>query len=152
MVLQENTNCIADEERSERCKAACKKLSEAIKNSGAKVVYYVRPPVGYEKFGSTPVEQCKKLDLLFSEIAEETDGICAYVNRAFEVALTQTDLRLHGPDNAHTSEYGAYLVASVIVAAITGRSPMELDYDGLDKDKAQILQKIANDVAQGNKE
>jgi hypothetical protein len=146
VVLQENTNCIADEEKSERCKNACKKLSEAIKNSGAKVVYYVRPPVGYEKFGSTPVEQCQKLDLLFSEIADETDGICAYVNRAFEIALTQTDIRLHGPDNAHTSEYGAYLVACVIISTITGLSPLKLDFNELDPDKASVLQKIAQSV------
>lgn len=147
-VLQDNGNCISSEEMREECIRSCGALADAAEKSGAKVYYYVRPPYGYEKWGFAPVDQCRELDLLFSEIAEKTGAVCAYVNRAFAYAINNnSDIRLWGDDNAHTSPEGAYLAVCVIFAAIYRKSASTLDSNGINE--AKVLQGIADKVVLG---
>ena len=115
--------------------------------SGAKLCYYVRPPYGYEAFGRSPVEQCRAFDELFTDIASKNGAVCAYVNRAFAYAIENTDIRLWGDDNAHTSDEGAYLAVCVHFAAIYGKSATILDENGIEK--AKELQQIADKIVFG---
>ena len=145
--LQDNGNCVENDEKREACISACDLLSSKAIASGAKLFYYVRPPYGYEAFGRTPIEQCRAFDELFTGIANKNGAVCAYVNRAFEYAIKNTDIRLWGDDNAHTSEAGAYLAVCVHFAAIYGKSATILDENGIEK--AKELQQIADKVVFG---
>lgn len=147
VVLQDNGNCVENDEKREACISACELLSSKAIASGAKVFYYVRPPYGYEAFGRTPIEQCRAFDELFTDIASKNGAVCAYVNRAFAYAIDNTDIRLWGDDNAHTSEAGAYLAVCVHFAAIYGKSATLLDENGIEK--AKELQQIADKVVFG---
>ena len=147
VVLQDNGNCVSSDEKRSACINACEVLSSKAIESGAQVCYYVRPPYGYEAFGRTPVEQCRAFDELFTEIAKKNGASCAYVNRAFEYAIGNTDIGLWGDDNAHTSEVGAYLAVCVHFAAIYGKPSTLLGDNGLEN--AKILQEIADKIVFG---
>lgn len=147
VVLQDNGNCVSSDEKREACIASCDILSSKAIESGARVCYYVRPPYGYEAFGCSPVEQCRAFDELFTKIAAKNGASCVYVNRAFEYAIENTDIRLWGDDNAHTSPAGAYLAVCVHFATIFGRSATLLDGNGVEN--AKMLQEIADKVVFG---
>ena len=147
VVLQDNGNCVENDERRAASVAASEILGKAARDSGAKVYYYVRPPYGYEAFGRSPVEQCREFDRFFTEIAEREGAVCLYVNRAFEYAIENTDIRLWGDDNAHTSEAGAYLAVCVHFATIFGKSASLLGENGVEN--AKELQEIADIIVLG---
>lgn len=147
VVLQDNGNCVENDERRAALVAASEILCKAARESGAKVYYYVRPPYGYEAFGRSPVEQCREFDRFFTEIADREGAVCAYVNRAFEYAIENTDIRLWGDDNGHTSDEGAYLAVCVHFATIYGKSATLLDGNGVQN--AKILQEIADKIVFG---
>ena len=147
VVLQDNGNCVENEEKRAASALATEVLGKAARESGAKVYYYVRPPYGYEAYGRDPIEQCREFDSFFSEIAEREGAFCAYVNRAFEYAIENTSIRLWGDDNAHTSEAGAYLAVCVHFATIYGKSATLLDSNGIDESK--ILQELADRIVFG---
>ena len=147
VVLQDNGNCVENDERRAASTSAIEILGKAARESGARVYYYVRPPYGYEAFGRSPVEQCREFDRFFTEIADREGAVCAYVNRAFEYAIENTDIRLWGDDNAHTSDEGAYLAVCVIFATVYGKSASLLDENGIDE--AKILQEIADKIVFG---
>ncbi len=150
VVLQDNSSCIADLERRAACRAACGVLAKEIAASGAKLYFYVRPPREKEKFGYDSIGQCRELDLLFSGIARELGGKCAFVNRAFAYAIKHHDIDLWGPDRAHTSPEGAYLVAATIFATLFDRPATALDaVEGIDKTVARTLLEVAEKIAHG---
>ena len=147
VVLQDNGNCVENDEKREASASAIEILGKAARESGARVYYYVRPPYGYEAFGRSPIEQCREFDRFFSEIAEREGAVCAYVNRAFEYAIENTTIRLWGDDNAHTSEAGAYLAVCVHFATIFGKPSNLLGPNGIDE--AKLLQEIADRIVFG---
>ena len=147
VVLQDNGNCVENDERRAASVAASEILCKAARESSAKVYFYVRPPYGYETFGRSPVDQCREFDRFFTEIADREGAICAYVNRAFEYAIENTDIRLWGDDNAHTSEAGAYLAVCVHFATIYGKSATLLGENGVRE--AKVLQEIADRIVFG---
>jgi len=148
--LQDNGNCIANDEMREACRAAARALAEKIKESGARLYFYVRPPYKYDAFGRTAFEQCRAFDELFTPLADELGGTCAYVNRAFAAAMQHEGLSLWGPDDAHTGEAGAYLAVCVFFAVLTGRSASALDtVEGVTPAQAQVLGQIADQVVFG---
>ena len=93
------------------------------------------------------MEQCRAFDELFTDIASKNGAVCAYVNRAFEYAIENTDIRLWGDDNAHTSEAGAYLAVCVHFATIFGKSATILNENGIEN--ARCLQEIADKIVFG---
>ncbi len=145
--LQDNGNCIADEEKRLASKNACRTLDAAIKRTGAQTRIYVRPPYGYEKFGRDPIEQCIAFDELFGEIGHEIGAQCSYVNRAFAYLLQNSDLNPYGPDNAHTSPEGAYLIVCTIFASLYNTSSTVLGTNGINTDIAKMLQQIADKIS-----
>lgn len=145
--LQDNGDCISSDEKREACIRSCFELTDAAHKSGARVYYYVRPPYGYEKWGFSPTEQCREFDLLFSKMAEDNGAVCAYVNRAFAYAIENTDIRLWGDDNAHTSEQGAYLAVCVFYATLCRKPATMLDGNGVEN--AKVLQEIADKIVFG---
>ena len=150
VLLQDNGNCVASEERRAACRAACLALADAIWKSGAALYFYVRPPYEYEKFGFTAVEQCREFDLLFEKIARELGGTCAFANRAFAYAIKHLDVDLWGPDRAHTSPEGAFLVAATIFATLFAYPATALDaVEGIDKAVAHKLLAVAEKIAHG---
>lgn len=145
--LQDNGNCIADDAKRSASKNACKTLDDAIKKTGAKTRIYVRPPYGYEKFGYSPLKQCAEFDNLFGEIASEIGAECSYVNRAFAYLAQHSDLNPYGPDNAHTSPEGAYLIVCTIFASLYNTSSTILGTNGINTDTAKMLQQIADKIS-----
>lgn len=147
VILQDNGNCVSNEEKRAACVLACRVLAEAARESGARLCFYVRPPYGTEAFGRTPFEQCRAFDELFGELAAEHHACCAYVNRAFAYAMTHLPYDLWGDDHAHTSRYGAYLAICVFFATLFGRSATQLAPDGLPFEAATALQEVADRIA-----
>ena len=84
---------------------------------------------------------------MFTDIASKNGAVCVYVNRAFEYAIENTDIRLWGDDNAHTSDEGAYLAVCVHFATIFGKSATILDENGIEN--ARSLQEIADKIVFG---
>ena len=146
VILQDNSICIKDDAHREATDRACELLCKAIRESGAKLYFYVRPPTGKVNYGYTSLQQCEKLDTLFTQLAEKHGGECIYVNRAFAEAIWTTDYNLWGEDNAHTGKLGGYLTVCTFFKAMTGKSPTALSYNGLDETTAQALQDIADAV------
>ena len=145
--IQDNGNCISSGEMRAKSKHAAETLGAAIRASGARVGIYIRPPYGYESFGCDPVGQCREFDKHFGEIADGIDAVCACVNRAFAYAIKNTNYNLWGPDNAHTSEYGAYLAVCVFFCTIFKVSSTVLDAVGISAEDAHNLQAIADKIA-----
>ena len=145
--LQDNGNCISSGEMRAKSKCATETLDAKIRASGARTGIYIRPPYGYESFGCDPVGQCREFDKHFGAIADSIDAVCAYVNRAFAYAIKSTDYNLWGPDNAHTSEYGAFLAVCVFFCTIFKVSSTVLDAVGISAEDAHNLQTIADKIA-----
>jgi len=145
--LQDNGNCISSEDLRLESQKACDVLGRAIRSAGARVGIYFRPPYGYEKWGYTPFEQCRETDRHFLKASISNDALNVYVNRAFAYAMKNTDYCLWGSDNAHTSEYGAYLAVCIFFATIFSTSSKVLDSNGLPEKDAKTLQKIADKIA-----
>lgn len=145
--LQDNGNCVSSPEMEEASRLAGRTLFDAVRTCGAKPYIYVRPPYGKASAGRSPYEQCVAFDRHFTAMAEENGAGCVFVNRAFARAMQSCDLPLWGPDNAHTSEHGAYLAVCTFFSSLTGVSSEILEPSGLPAADARILQKIADDVA-----
>ena len=145
--IQDNGNCISSGEMRAKSKHAAETLNAKIRASGARMGIYVRPPYGYESFGCDPVGQCREFDKHFVGVADSIDAVCAFVNRAFAYAIKNTDYNLWGPDNAHTSEYGAYLAVCVFFCTIFKVSSTALDAVGIFAEDAHNLQTIADKIA-----
>jgi len=147
VVLQDNGNCVSSDEMREKCRIACKKLINAIKETGASAFFYVRPPYGYSSFGLTPLEQCNEFDKLFGSIAKNEGAANIFVNRSFAEAMKTTSLKLWGSDNAHTSEQGAYLAVCTMFATIFKTSSKQLGDNGIEKTEAEIIKEISDRVS-----
>jgi len=142
--LQDNGNCIASKEKEENTKAACYKLTDAIRAAGSLPYLYVRPPYGKQNSGYPSRQQCILFDRLFSAIAKELEIKPAYANRAYAYAIEHLDLPLWGADNAHTSPHGAYLIVCVLFATLFDASATLLGTNDLPEEEAQTLQKVAD--------
>lgn len=147
VVFQDNGNCVSSDEMREKCKNALEKMIKTAKESGANAYIYVRPPYGYSSFGYTPLEQCEEFDKLFGAIAEKEGAKNVYVNRAFAEAMKNTSLKIWGPDNAHTSEQGAYLAVCTFFATIFKKSATTLGKNDISESEAKTIQKIADKVS-----
>lgn len=145
--LQDNGNCIFDDEKRRASKEACIALSKAIKESGAKTRIYVRPPYNYKAYGYTPLEQCVEFDKLFGEIANKIGADCSFVNRAFSYVLQKFDINLYGEDNAHTSPEGAYLIVCIMFSSLYNTSATVLGTNGIDPEIAKTLQQVADKIS-----
>ena len=144
--LQDNGNCVSCEKKRQDSLEACRVLGSLIRDAGARVGIYLRPPYGYEKWGISPFEQCKEYDLHVLSLAEELQPLNAFVNRAFAFAIRDTEYDLWGEDHAHTSSYGAYLAVCVFFATIFHTSARVLDANDLPLEDARLLQNIADKV------
>jgi hypothetical protein len=144
--LQDNGNCISSDAMRAASQNACRTLDTAIRAAGAKTYIYVRPPYGYDNFGYTPFEQCAEFDMLFDDIAAELGAKNVYVNRAFAYAIQNLNVSLWGPDNAHTSEEGAYLAVCVFFSTLFQTTSTVLDHNGLPADVAVSLQQVADKI------
>lgn len=146
--FQDNGGVILSDEERKLCKETCEKMTSTAKKAGSDCWFYVRPPYGHNMVDYTNLEQSILLDEHFTKLSEELDMNCAYVNRAFSYAIKNYDIPLYGPDNAHTSIYGAYLAVCVFYTAIFKRSATELEIAyGLSKEDAEVLQKIADKIS-----
>ena len=146
--LQENGNGMTSPEARESSRNAIRILSEAVRASGAKLYFYVRPPYGIHLAELDSLAQCELFDSHFTPAAEEEGALCVYVNRAFAEAIRSLPYYLWGPDHAHINPHGAYLAVCTFYATLFGRSAAELGiaYD-LPAEEAEALQKIADRVA-----
>lgn len=147
VILQEVGNCFATEEDRKETEKASEILVRAIQKTGAKALFYVRPPYGRDLEGFAAAEQCRLLDDLFVGLSQALDIECAFVNRAFACAMPTVGRGLWGADNAHTSPKGAYLIVCTLFASIFKKSATCLDADVLPSEEARSLQEIADRIA-----
>ena len=147
--LQDNGNCVSDDEHRNNCCRACDILIREIRACGAEPWFYVRPPYGYEAFGRDSIAQSRAFDELFSSIAERLDVSCAYVNRAFAKAIGALPFDLWGKDHGHTSEHGAYLAVCVFFASLFGKSATTLSPYEITEQDARLLQRVADLIVLG---
>ena len=107
VILQEVGNCFTTEATRKETADAVEVLHKAIQKTGAKTVFYVRPPYGRDLEGFDALSQCKELDKLFVGLSQKLGIDCIFVNRAFAAAMPIYGRELWGEDNAHTSPLGA---------------------------------------------
>lgn len=146
--LQENGNSMTSAEAREKSLAAIETLGTAIKNSGAKFYFYVRPPYGIDLSTYDTLAQCELFDEHFTPAAEEYGASCVYVNRAFAYSRMNNGFYLWGSDNAHTNTYGAYLAVCTFYSTLFGKSATELGVAyGISAEDAVKLQQVADQIA-----
>lgn len=147
--VQENaTAIIPGGESAKKSLAAIKRIGEAVNKSGAKFCFYVRPPYGKELEGVKNFDQCIAFDEHFTPAKAENNAECVYVNRSFAYAIKNLSFNVWGPDNAHTSTHGGYLIVCTFFATVFGRSATELDTAyGLSLSDAKLLQEAADKIA-----
>ena len=149
--IQENGSCMSSDEKRAACFDASKRLIAAIRESGAEPYIYVRPPCLKDYYGYPTIEQCKNFDEIFGTIAKENGDVkCVYVNRAFAYAAKNYNFNLWGPDNAHTSPLGAYLIVCTFFATLFGEPATKLSAGEIDPADAKILAEIADKVVREN--
>lgn len=87
----------------------------------------------------------------YERVAKETGAKVSYVGEAFTYVYNNyPQINLYNDDGHHPSYAGSYLAACVHAATITGCDPRETSFIGsLEKDTAQILQKVAYDIVSG---
>ena len=144
--LQDHGNCITTAGLTQASLDACRHLADAIKRSGAKLYYYVRPPYGKPLNGMAAPEQCRLFDAHFSASAMQTGAECIYANRSFAYALRRLELPLWGDDNAHTSPYGAFLIVCTLFATLFRQSATLLDPSPLEPEAAKALAQVADKI------
>ncbi len=146
--IQENGNYLINNDVRAKSLAAIEKIGKAVNKSGAKFLFYVRPPYGIDLGGFKNFDQCKLFDDHFTPAAEKYNADCVYVNRAFAYAIKNLNFNLWGDDNAHTGTHGAYLAVCTFYATLFGRSATELGvaYQLSDSDAKQ-LQLVADKIA-----
>ena len=144
--LQEHGNCIASPEKAERSLDAMRRLAKAVKDSGAELYYYVRPPYGIKNSGYDSLLQSELFDRHFIKSQKETGAKCVFVNRAFAYAIKNSDFRLFGPDNAHASRHGAHLIAATFFATPFGKSASVLKSTAIPQSDALRLAEIADKI------
>ncbi len=144
--LQENSNCISSDANKAATLKAAQALDKAIRESGAKTYFYVRPPAGKDLSGYDSYTQCIEYDKLFNDVASKLNAENVYVNRAFAYAIKNLSINLWGSDNAHTSEEGAYLAVCVFFSTLFNTSSKVLDANGLPTETASSLQTAADKV------
>ena len=149
--LQDNGNCVSSPEMEEASRQACRTLISAVRETGAAPYIYVRPPCLKDCYGYSTLEQCKNFDEIFGTIAKENGDVkCVYVNRAFAYAAKNYNFNLWGPDNAHTSPLGAYLIVCTFFATLFGEPATKLSAGEVDPADAKILAEIADKVVREN--
>ena len=145
--IQENGSCMSSDEKRAACFDASRRLIAAIRESGAEPYIYGRPPCLKDYYGYKTLEQCKNFDEIFNAIAKENGDVkCVYVNRAFAYAAKNYNFNLWGPDNAHTSPLGAYLIVCTFFATLFGESATKLSAGEIDPADAKVLAEIADKV------
>ena len=145
--LQDNSECALSEEKGDLSWDAHEVFDKAIRAAGGETYMYIRPPSGKDKSGLNSFAQCREYDKFFGSISAAIGAENAYVNRAFAYAIENTSYNLWGSDNAHVSEYGAYLAVCVFFATLYDTSSSVLDSNGIIPDAdAMILQDIADKI------
>lgn len=149
--IQENGSCMSSAEKRAACFDASRRLISAIRESGAEPYIYVRPPCLKDYYGYSTIEQCKNFDEIFGTIAKENGDVkCVYVNRAFAYAAKNYNFNLWGPDNAHTSPLGAYLIVCTFFTTLFGEPATKLSAHEIDPADAKVLAEIADKVVREN--
>ena len=149
--LQDNTNCISNEERREASKAAVKTIDELVKAAGGETYLYVRPPVEYANFGYSTLQQIEEYTKLFDEVGKEIGAPRAYANEAFGYMVENyPDIEIWAADDAHPNEQGSFLVACVCFATLFDESPADVYDGGFDADVAQAIWEAADAAASGS--
>ncbi|MBQ2818895.1 MAG: hypothetical protein IKB44_04560 [Clostridia bacterium] len=118
-----------------KCAAAAKKLVEMARQVGAKPYFYIRTAYEYEKKGADRKLQGRIFRDFFGILGALLNVPCADVSRAFDLCIEECPtIDPYGPDRAHHSKAGSYLVACTCFAKVFGTdfetvSPWELDPD-----------------------
>jgi hypothetical protein len=154
--FQENGNVILGTERGKsnenvrfRCAAAAKKLVQMARDAGAQPYFYIRTAYEYVNKGADRKLQTKLFSDFFGILGATLDVPCANAAKAFDICVTEyPHIDPYGPDRAHHSKVGSYLVAATCFAKVFGTDFDTISPWELDADTAKILWDIARKVAQ----
>ncbi len=116
-----------------------RKNSETVRAKGAKPVFFMS-----WAYADKP-EMTAQLAEAYTVAGNENNALVIPAGLAFAKAISkQPELNLFVPDKRHPSLAGTYLAASVVFAALTGKSPVGNPYlAGVDAPTAKFLQEVA---------
>jgi hypothetical protein len=123
---------------------AARLFDEAIKNHGAKTVFYMTWA------RQDAPERQNQIREAYQQIGEELRAIVVPVGSAWEHTLKEhPGIALHDPDKSHPSLAGSYLAACVFYATLfkEDTAPLEVQVSGLDEAERKTLQRIADETA-----
>ena len=154
--FQENGNVILGTERGKdnenvrfRCAASAKKLVQMTRDAGAQPYFYIRTAYEYVNKGADRKLQTKLFSDFFGILGAALDVPCANAAKAFDICVTEhPHIDPYGPDRAHHSKVGSYLVAATCFAKVFGTDFDTISPWELDADTAKILWDIARKVTQ----
>ena len=121
-----------------------KKGSDAARAAGARPVFFMS-----WAYADKP-EMTAQLAEAYTVAGNANDTLVIPAGLAFARAVSkQPELNLYAPDKRHPSLAGTYLASCVVVAALTGRSPVGNSYlAGIDEPTARFLQTTAWETVQ----
>jgi hypothetical protein len=109
-------------------------------------------PVMFPEWPRLNVNETARIYDLHVSIAQREVACVAPIGQAWDLALQRhPSLRLHADDGNHSNPAGAYLAALIIVATITGSSPLDvppMPQFVVDVDTQALLRPIAAETVQ----
>ncbi len=159
--FQENGNVLLgtdgrypEENARIKCATAAKKLVETARQAGAKPYFYIRTAYEYTNKGAERKLQGRIFRDFFGILGALLDMPCADVSKAFDICIEEClQIDPYGPDRAHHSKAGSYLVACTCFAKVFGTdfetvSPWELDPDTAAKLWKIACKAVKSDIAE----
>ena len=148
--FQENGNIIlggakAPEENARiKCAESAKKLVQMARDAGAQPYFYIRTAYEYANKGADRKLQTKLFSDFFGILGATLDVPCADAAQAFDICIAEhPHIDPYGPDRAHHSKAGSYLVACTCFAKVFGTDFENISPWELDEDTAKTLWSIA---------
>lgn len=109
-------------------------------------------PIMFPEWPRRGVNETMRIYDLHVSIAQEEPACVAPIGQAFDLALSRyPGLVLHADDGNHSSPAGAFLAALVLMATITGTSPLDVPaffVYGVDAATQEVLRVAADDTVQ----
>lgn len=120
------------------------KHAETVRSHGAEPVFFMT-----WAYADRP-EMTAPLAEQYTRAGNANDALVIPAGLAFARSIAQRPaLNLYNADRRHPSQFGTYLAACTTYAALSGQSPVGLEYTaGIDADTAAFLQTVAWETVQ----
>ena len=146
LIMQGGSAEVTTKENQNNFESTAKAYSNKAQNLGIKTALYMTHAYteADRRFEPNLIEKIMKT---YYSAGEASNSMVIPVGLAYDMAYKEKpDIKLHHPDGTHPGPLGTYLASATVVASITGKSPVGLEfnyYNSISNDDRIFLQEIA---------